>query len=183
MFIMNILLNKRMARRLLLFVFLLLSSFSILCAQEYQHTLLKPYGFDMLANRDEILDFLSDFEIETQVHYDPEIYLATIEPGNQSILEDLNLDYDVVLFKDEVMAIGLFQKDISYRNFLIKRYGEGERINRNDSKNELQWHINQYMVRVITDNGLDFHYEIRSIDVDKKYDLFLEERAKTDPYF
>ena len=180
---MNILLNKEGMQRLLLPVFFLLSSFSISHAQEYQHTLLKPYGFDMLATESDMLNFLSDFEVESYVYYNDGVYLTTIQPENQVMHEQLNLDYQVVLFKDEIMAIGLYNKDSSYRDFLVKQYGQGDLIDRNDSAIEFRWEIDGYIFRVFIGDESDFNYSIRSIEVDRGYNLLLEERAKTDPYF
>lgn len=156
---------------------------SISYAQEYQHTLLKPYGFDMLAKKSEMLNFLSEFEIEPRIHYDPEIYLTTIEPSNQIVHEQLNLDYAVVFFRERIMAIGFYNKDHSYRDFLIKEYGPGDTIQRDGSESEFKWEIDGYIVRLIIMNDSDFIYRIRSIDVYNQYDSFLEERAKIDPYF
>ena len=180
---MKFFLNNRIARKLLFYLLFLVFSFSMSYAQEYEHTLLKPYGFDMLATKSKMLSFLSDFEIEPRMHYDSEIYLATIEPSNQSILEDLNLDYGIVFFKDEIMAMSLFRKDDSYRNFLIKQYNKGEQISRNDSESEFKWEIGGYTVHLVISNSSDFFYHIRSINVNEKYDFFLKEKAKIDPYF
>ena len=183
MFIMNILLNKRIVQRLLLLVFFALSSFSMLCAQEYQHTLLKPYGFDMLATESDMLNFLSDFEVEPYVYHHDAVYLTTIEPENQMVHEQLNLDYSVALFKDNIMGIGLYNKDSSYRDFLVKQYGQGDLINPDESESEFRWEIDGYIVKAIIVDKSNFIYRIRSIEVDKEYDFLLEERAKIDPYF
>lgn len=180
---MKLLLTNRVVRKLLFLVSLLVFSFSISCAQEYQHTLLKPYGFDMLATENNMLIFLSDFEIEPYVYYNKDVHMTTIEPSNQVIHEQLNLDYAVVYFKNEIMAIGLYNKDSSYLDFLVKEYGPGDSINRNDLKNESKWEIDGYIVRAIIVGESDLIYSIRSINVDKKYDLFLEEKMKDDPYF
>lgn len=180
---MKLFLNNRIARKLLFYSLFLVLSFSMSYAQEYEHTLLKPYGFDMLAKKSEMLNFLSDFEIEPRIHYDPEIYLTTIEPSNQMIHEQLNLDYAVVFFKERIMAIGFYNKDHSYRDFLIKEYGPGDTIQRDGSENEFKWQIDGYIVRLIIMSDSDFIYRIRSIDVYNQYDSFLEERAKIDPYF